>query len=116
MLRTVTNEVAMKLLTALYDRVSTEEQAQEGFSLKAHEEKMRNYAKAKDWPIYGVYVDPGISGKNIRDRPDLNRLIEDIKKGHVKNVLVYKIDRLTRSIVDLIYLVELFEEYDCAFD
>ena len=46
----------------------------------------------------------------------MNELIEDIKAGKVKNVLVFKIDRLTRSTADLLYLVELFNEYDCAFN
>jgi len=104
------------LQTGIYVRVSTEEQAEEGFSIKAQEQKLRSYAKIKEWPVYDIYIDPGISGKNIRDRPDLNRLIGDIKKGRVKNVLVYKIDRLTRSIADLMSLIDLFNEYDCAFN
>jgi len=61
-------------------------------------------------------MDEGISGKNITDRPAINEMIEDVKKGHIKNVLVFKIDRLTRSVVDLINLVDLFNNYDCAFN
>ncbi|MDR1630642.1 MAG: recombinase family protein [Oscillospiraceae bacterium] len=102
--------------TAIYLRVSTEEQAQEGYSIRAQEEKLKAYARIKGWPVYDVYIDPGISGKNITERPDMNRMIDDIKKGHIKNVLVFKIDRLTRSISDLVYLINLFNEYECAFN
>ena len=61
-------------------------------------------------------MDEGISGKNITERPAVTEMIEDIKKGKVKNVLIYKIDRLTRSTADLIYLINLFNDYDCAFN
>ena len=61
-------------------------------------------------------ADEGISGKNIVERPAINKLIDDIKGGKVNNVLVFKVDRLTRSTKNLIELVELFEEYDCAFN
>ena len=60
--------------------------------------------------------DEGISGKNIVDRPAINRLIEDIKNKKVNNVLVFKVDRLTRSTKNLIELVELFDKYNCAFN
>jgi len=102
--------------TGIYVRVSTEEQAQEGFSIRGQEQKLKDYALIKDWQIYKIYTDEGISGKNITERPGINELIEDIKAGHVQNVLVFKIDRLTRSTMDLLYLVELFNDYDCAFN
>ena len=72
--------------------------------------------RSKDWGLYKVYVDEGISGKNITDRPALNELISDIKAGHVNNVLVYKIDRLTRSTRDLIDLTDTFNENNCMFN
>ena len=104
------------LRTAIYVRVSTEEQVQEGYSIRAQSEKLKSYALLKEWEIYNVYSDEGISGKNIVDRPAINSLIEDIKSGKVNNVLVFKVDRLTRSTKNLIELVELFEEYNCAFN
>jgi len=104
------------LETGIYVRVSTEEQAQEGFSIRAQEQKLKDYARIKDWSIYDIYIDEGISGKNITERPAVNRMLDDIERGHIKNVLVFKIDRLTRSIVDLIYLVDLFNEHDCVFN
>ena len=102
--------------TGIYLRVSTDEQAQEGYSIRGQEQKLKDYARIKDWFIYKIYVDEGISGKNITERPAMNELIADVKAGHVKNVLVFKIDRLTRSTSDLLYLVELFNQHDCAFN
>ena len=104
------------LETGIYVRVSTEEQAKEGFSIRAQEQKLKDYARVKDWSIHKIYIDEGISGKNITDRPQINELIKDIKKGLVKNVLIFKIDRLTRSTADLIYLINLFNDYNCAFN
>lgn len=102
--------------TAIYARVSTEEQAQEGFSIRAQQQKLKEYANVKDWSVYDIYLDEGISGKNLTQRPAITRMIADIKAGHVKNVLVFKIDRLTRSTADLVYLIDLFKECDCAFN
>jgi len=104
------------LETGIYVRVSTEEQAQEGYSIRAQEQKLKDYARIKEWAIHKIYMDEGISGKNITERPAINEMIEDIQKGYVKNVLVFKIDRLTRNTADLISLIDLFNEYDCAFN
>ena len=102
--------------TAGYCRVSTEEQAKEGFSIRAQEEKIRAYASVKDWLLVDMYIDEGISGKNVHERPGACRLIEDIKSGKVENVVVYKVDRLTRSTRDLLEFVDLFEKHHCAFN
>ncbi|MDR2571748.1 MAG: recombinase family protein [Oscillospiraceae bacterium] len=102
--------------TGIYVRVSTEEQAQEGFSIRAQQQKLVDYTRIKDWTVYKVYSDEGISGKNITDRPAVKELIEDIESGKIENVLVFKIDRLTRSTKDLINLLELFNEHDCCFN
>jgi site-specific DNA recombinase len=104
------------LESALYCRVSTEEQALEGYSIRGQIEKLKAYVSAKSWAVYDVYLDEGISGKNISERPAINRMIEDIKAGHVKNVLIFKLDRLTRSVADLMFLMELFKQYNCAFN
>ena len=102
--------------TAIYCRVSTEEQATEGFSIHAQKDKLTKYASINDWNIVDYYVDDGISGKNLTERPEVTRLIEDVKKGKIKNVLIYKLDRLTRSVKDLIYLIELFDKNNCTFN
>jgi site-specific DNA recombinase len=102
--------------TGIYVRVSTEEQAQEGFSVRAQEQKLSDYARIKDWKIYKIYADEGISGKDIEGRPAVKELIADVESGKIKNVLVFKIDRLTRSTADLIFLVDTFNKYNCAFN
>lgn len=102
--------------TGIYVRVSTEEQANEGYSIKAQEEKLLAFAKIKEWSVYRVYNDKGKSGKNITERDALKDMIKDIQKGQINNVLIYKIDRLTRNTKDLVSLMELFNTYDCAFN
>ncbi len=104
------------LETGIYVRVSTEEQAQEGYSIRAQEQKLKDFARIKEWSVYQIYIDEGISGKNITERPAINQMLEDIKNGKVNNVLVFKIDRLTRNTADLIYLVNLFNQYNCEFN
>ncbi|MCL1845035.1 MAG: recombinase family protein [Defluviitaleaceae bacterium] len=102
--------------TGIYVRVSTEEQVREGYSIRAQEEKLQNYAKLKEWNILGIYADEGISAKDIEGRPEVKRLIADVVSGKINNVLVYKIDRLTRSTKNLIELIDLFNENQCAFN
>ena len=102
--------------TAIYVQVSTDEQAKEGYSIRAQIEKLKSFIKVKDWSFYKVYADEGISGKNIKDRPAINEMIDDIKAGNVDNVLIYKIDRLTRSTRDLIELTDIFKATSCSFN
>lgn len=102
--------------TAIYIRVSTEDQATEGFSINAQKEKLTKYLEANDWKLYDIYIDDGISGKNIKDRPQMKRLIQDITDKKLNNVLVYKLDRLTRSLVDLMELLKLLEEHECSLN
>lgn len=90
---------------ALYVRVSTKEQANEGYSISVQTEKLTNYAKAKGYEIVGTYTDPGISGAKL-NRPALQSMINDIEKGLIDIVLVYKLDRLSRSQKNTLYLIE----------
>ena len=105
-----------KMVTGIYIRVSTEDQAKDGFSIHAQREKLTKYAEANDWDIFDYYVDDGISGKNLEDRPEITRLLKDVEDGKINNILIYKLDRLTRSVRDLIYLIELFEKHSCTFN
>lgn len=98
-----------------YNRVSSEEQAREGYSIEAQADSIKAYALAKSYVLADIYSDKGISGKDIDGRQELKRLIEDVKAGKINNVIVYKLDRLTRSLADLLYLVDLFNQYDCSF-
>ncbi len=102
--------------TAIYVRVSTEEQARDGFSIHAQKDKLTKYAELNDWEIVDYYIDDGVSGKNLTDRKEVSRLLRDVQSGRVRNVLVYKLDRLTRSVKDLIYLIELFDLNNCTFN
>lgn len=100
--------------TAIYIRVSTEEQAKEGYSISAQKQRLKAYCIAQDWDISSMYVDEGLSAKDT-NRPELERMISDIKAGKVECVLVYKLDRLTRSVLDLYQLLQLFDSFDCKF-
>ncbi|WP_143560381.1 recombinase family protein [Sporosarcina sp. P17b] len=89
----------------LYIRVSTQEQAREGYSIGAQEERLRAYAKAKGYTVVKVYIDPGLTGSNL-ERPALQEMIRQIDQGSVDLVLVYKLDRLSRSQKDTLFLIE----------
>lgn len=93
---------AMKKV-AIYIRVSTQEQAKEGYSISAQKDKLIAYCKAKNWLIYDIYVDGGFSGGNL-NRPALKQLLKDL--DHFNVVLVYKLDRLSRSQKDTLFLIE----------
>lgn len=100
---------------ALYVRVSTQEQAEEGYSIGAQTERLKAYCKARDWMVYDEYVDPGFSGSNT-DRPALNKLIRDASSKKFDLILVYKLDRLSRSQKDTLYLIEdVFNANEVAF-
>jgi len=88
-----------------YIRVSTREQAQEGVSLAAQEERIRAFCTAKGWDLIRVYRDEGKSGKSL-DRPGVQAMIRDLKDDGVDVVVILKLDRLTRSVRDLGALIE----------
>lgn len=88
-----------------YLRVSTREQAEEGVSLAAQEEKTRAYCVARDWTCAGVIADEGASGGTL-DRPGLQEALDLCRRGEVEVVVVLKLDRLTRSVKDLGDLLE----------
>ena len=91
--------------TAVYIRVSTDAQREEGYSIEAQKEMLTAYCVSKGIQNYEYYIDGGFSGSNI-SRPALERLISDIKKKKISCVLVYKLDRLSRSQKDTLYLIE----------
>lgn len=99
----------------IYLRVSTNEQANEGISLQNQCEKITYYCKAKDWQIVKVIEDKGISGKSL-NRSGIQQLITEVRLKQFDVVVVYKLDRLTRSVRDLGYLIEdIFNKHDIAF-
>ena len=92
-------------MIALYPRVSTQEQAKEGYSIQEQTERLKKYCDAMGWNDYKVYTDAGYSGASM-DRPALQEMIRDIKTGRISKVIVYKLDRLSRSQKDTLYLIE----------
>lgn len=104
-----------KKRAALYVRVSTDAQYEEGYSVDAQKEKLVQYCKLKDFSDYEFYIDGGWSGSNI-DRPEMKRMIDDIVSHKVDSVIVYKLDRLSRSQKDTIFLLEdIFIPNNCSF-
>lgn len=105
----------MKRYTALYIRVSTDAQYEEGYSVDAQKEKLEQFCKLRDIKNYKFFIDGGWSGSNI-DRPEMKHMIAEIMAGNIESVVVYKLDRLSRSQKDTIYLLEdIFIPNDCNF-
>lgn len=97
---------------ALYTRVSTEDQAKEGFSLDAQLDKLRAYCTARDWKIVGEYVDDGYSGRNTR-RPAYKKLLDDIHKWDM--LLVIKMDRIHRNSKNFMLMMENLKKENKEF-
>lgn len=97
---------------AIYCRVSTMEQVNEGYSIEGQEQRLKAYCKVNDWDNYELFVDAGQSASNTK-RAGLQNLLNRLDEFDL--VLVYKLDRLTRSVRDLMSLLDTFEEKDVKF-
>jgi len=105
----------MKKHTALYVRVSTEAQAEEGYSVEAQKKLLEAWCVSREIENYEFYVDAGFSGSNI-ERPAIKLMLENIEKGLIDAVAVYKLDRLSRSQKDTLYLIEdIFNPHEVGF-
>jgi site-specific DNA recombinase len=102
------------MITSIYIRVSTEDQAREGYSLEVQREYLTNFANQQGYEVYEVYSDEGISA-GTTDRPALQKLLKDAKQKKFDLVMVYKIDRFSRRLKDLIGLVDQLESYGVGF-
>lgn len=100
---------------AIYARVSTEEQAELGFSIEAQLEELRTRCKEEHKVVFKEYVDAGISGKSIEKRPALLELLQDIETGKVQELWVWKTDRISRKLADLIMIMEMLKRNDVKF-
>lgn len=98
---------------AIYVRVSTDEQAQYGYSVEAQKEKLLAFCKSQDWEVYKAYVDDGFRATTL-NRPEIQKLIEESNHQKFNMVVFYKLDRLSRSVKDLNYLIEAFEKNNVA--
>lgn len=106
--------VELMLTVAIYIRVSTQEQAKEGYSIPAQKERLIAFCVAQGWTNYKFYIDEGVSAKDT-NRPQLQQMMDDVKSGKVNMILVYRLDRFTRSVRDLYTLLDTLEKYKCAF-
>lgn len=99
-------------VAGIYIRVSTEDQAREGFSLGEQEEKLKQLCDYKGYEVYKVYCDAGISAKDMEHRPKFQEMLKDMKDGKINYIVAYKLDRVTRSVRDLEELISLLEKYN----
>lgn len=95
---------AKSIRAAIYTRVSTEDQAKEGFSLDAQLDKLRSYCKARDWKVRGEYIDDGYSGRYVRHRPAYKKMMQETDKWDM--LLVIKMDRIHRNSKNFMLMME----------
>lgn len=101
-----------KKLCGIYMRVSTEDQAREGFSLPEQKERLEAYCKFNGYKIVEYYTDAGISAKTGNHRPEYDRMLEDGKQGKINMIIALKLDRITRSTRDWETLMDYLEKYN----
>lgn len=105
---------AMNIRVALYIRVSTDEQAREGYSLKTQREFLEKYAEQQGWKVYDVFEDDGYSA-GTTNRPAFQRLLRQAQEKRFDVVLVYKLDRFSRKLKDLLTTIEELEAWGVGF-
>ena len=103
-------------IVAIYTRVSTTDQAREGHSLEEQEKRLRALAEAKGYNVYKTYIDAGISGKSTENRPAYQQMMKDMRKGKINIILAFKMDRLSRSIVDFETFFNEIKKYNCGIE
>lgn len=111
------------IIAAIYTRVSTREQALEGYSLDAQERLLVEYCQSRKYKIYKIYSDEGISAKDIKHRPGMLSLLLDAKEKKFDLIIVWKLTRFSRSLSDLTVTCEMLDKlgiclvsYSEAFD
>ncbi|HBH1433087.1 TPA: recombinase family protein [Clostridioides difficile] len=105
----------MSKRVAIYCRVSTVEQAEEGYSIDSQYQNIKEYCEREGHEIYKLYEDRGISGKNISNRPGIKQLLEDAKNNKFDLVLSWKLNRLSRKLLDILNIVEFLDKHNVAF-
>ncbi len=103
-----------KPLAAIYVRVSTQDQAQHGYSLKAQQEALENYSKALGYAVFKIYKDEGKSAKNM-NRPQMIKMLEDAENKKFSAIFIYKLDRFSRSVVDAILTIDKLKKWGIDF-
>ncbi|MEK5489049.1 recombinase family protein [Lysinibacillus sp. FSL M8-0355] len=113
--QTFSNTITAVKRVAIYARVSTKEQAEEGYSIDEQKRLLTEWCDRNGYIVHEVYADRGISGKSIKNRPALVQLLDDAKHKKFDVVLVWKTNRLARKILDLLKIVEVFEHSYISF-
>ena len=102
-------------IAGIYIRVSTEDQAREGFSLSEQEKRLKEFCDFKRYSIYKIYKDAGISAKNDK-RPAYQEMMKDVREKKINVIVALKLDRLTRSVYDIEKLMKTVNDYECDID
>ena len=106
-------KVAEVIYAGLYIRVSSRQQVEEGYSLEAQERALKAYSELMGWTVRGIYRDEGISGKKI-NRPELQKLLAEVKAGNIQKVVIVKLDRISRNTRDMLNITDELEKHDVA--
>lgn len=116
--KTLVNDIKMekiRTIVAIYCRVSTIEQAEEGYSIDEQQRLLIEWCKKMDYIVYKCYSDRGISGKDIKNRPALKELLNDAKDRKFDMVISWKINRISRKLADVLKIVEVLEQNNITF-
>jgi site-specific DNA recombinase len=108
------SSVSARPLAAIYVRVSTQDQAQHGFSLDAQQDSLSSYARAIGYDVFKIYRDEGKSAKDL-NRPEMQQLLADAKDRKFQAIFIYKLDRFSRSLKDLILTIDQLKEWGIDF-
>lgn len=95
-----------------YIRVSTEEQAREGYSLENQETDIKKYCELRDWELIGIFSDEGISGASLNERNGIVNALRYIKEEDIKYLIVWKLSRLSRKVSDIVEIAEILEQHN----
>ena len=109
------NNEEKNVIAAIYVRVSTEDQSRFGHSLDEQESSINRLCEYKKYPIYKIYREEGESAKTM-NRHKFQEMISDLKDKKFNKIIIYKLDRLTRSIVDLENICTMLESYNCSLE
>lgn len=111
----VTTVLSPKKIVAVYCRVSTTEQAEEGYSIEEQERLLIKYCEDNGYSVFKVYSDRGISGKSIKARPAMKEMLRDADDKKFNMVITWKINRIARNTLELLQIVDLLEKNNIAF-
>ena len=116
--KTLINDIKMekvRKIVAIYCRVSTIEQAEEGYSIDEQQRLLMEWCKKMDYIVYKCYSDRGISGKDIKNRPALKELLNDAEDKKFDMVVSWKINRISRKLADVLKIVDILEQNNITF-